>query len=53
MQELGVERVYTDRMSGKSQERPELHRMLDFIRAGDSLTDFNLQNKVKILYRRH
>lgn len=38
MQELGVEKVYTDRMSGKSQERPELHKMMDFIREGDSLT---------------
>ena len=38
MQELGVEKVYTDRMSGKSQERPELHKMMDFVREGDSLT---------------
>ena len=38
MQKLGVEKVYTDRMSGKSQERPELHKMMDFIREGDSLT---------------
>lgn len=38
MQELEVERVFTDKVSGKNQERPELHRMLDFVREGDSLT---------------
>ena len=38
MKSLGVEKVYTDKMSGKSQERPELHRMMDFVREGDSLT---------------
>ncbi len=38
MESLEVERVYTDKMSGKSQERPELHRMIDFVREGDSLT---------------
>ena len=27
MQELGVERVFTDKISGKNQERPELHRV--------------------------
>ena len=38
MQELGVEKVYTDRMSGKSQDRPELQRMIDFVREGDTVT---------------
>ncbi|MEY8385806.1 recombinase family protein [Oscillospiraceae bacterium 38-13] len=38
MEELGVERVFTDKVSGKNQERPELHRMIDFVREGDSLT---------------
>ena len=38
MKSLGVEKVYTDKMSGKSQERPELQRMMDFVREGDSLT---------------
>lgn len=38
MRELEVERVFTDKVSGKNQERPELHRMLDFVREGDSLT---------------
>lgn len=38
MQELEVERVFTDKVSGKNQERPELQRMMDFVREGDSLT---------------
>lgn len=38
MRSLEVEKVYTDKMSGKSQDRPELQKMMDFIREGDSLT---------------
>lgn len=37
MAELGVEKIYTDRMSGKNTERPELHRMMDFVREGDTV----------------
>ena len=37
MQELGVEQVFVDRMSGKSMDRPELKRMLSFVRAGDTV----------------
>lgn len=35
MKELGVERVYIDRMSGKNTDRPELKRMMNFVRDGD------------------
>ena len=35
MQELGVEAVYIDRMSGKDTNRPELQKMLEFVRRGD------------------
>ena len=35
MRELGVERVYTDRLSGKNTDRPELNKMMDFVRVGD------------------
>lgn len=35
MQELGAERVFMDRMSGKSMDRPELKRLMTFVRAGD------------------
>ena len=37
MQEVGVEQIFVDRMSGKSMERPELKRMLSFVRAGDTV----------------
>ena len=37
MQELGVEEVFIDRMSGKSTDRPELKRMLSFVRRGDTV----------------
>lgn len=35
MSELGVDQVFIDRMSGKSMDRPELKRMLAFVREGD------------------
>ena len=38
MKQLGVEKIYTDKMSGKSKDRPELQKMMDFVREGDSVT---------------
>lgn len=35
MQELGVDQVYIDRMSGKNTDRPELKRMMNYVREGD------------------
>lgn len=35
MQELGVDQVFIDRMSGKNTDRPELKRMMTFVREGD------------------
>ena len=35
MAELGVDQVYIDRISGKNTERPELKRMMSFVREGD------------------
>lgn len=35
MKELGVDQVYIDRMSGKSLDRPELKRMMNYVREGD------------------
>lgn len=37
MQELGVEKVYIDRMSGKSKDRPALDEMITFVREGDTV----------------
>lgn len=35
MEKLGVERVFTDKQSGKDTQRPELQKMMDFVRDGD------------------
>lgn len=37
MEQLGVERVFIDKMSGKNKERPQLQEMLGFVREGDEL----------------
>ena len=35
MQELGVEQIFIDKMTGKTLDRPELQKMLSFVREGD------------------
>lgn len=37
MNELGVEQVYIDKMSGKNTNRPELKKMMSFVREGDTV----------------
>ncbi len=37
MEQLGVEKVYTDKMSGKDRKRPALEEMLAFVREGDTV----------------
>lgn len=37
MQELGVEKIFIDKMSGKNTERPQFKAMMDFVREGDVL----------------
>ena len=37
MKELGVDKIYVDKQSGKNKERPQLQEMLNFVREGDSL----------------
>ena len=37
MAELGVEHIFIDRISGKSLDRPELKRLLTFVREGDTV----------------
>ncbi|MEE1125331.1 MAG: recombinase family protein, partial [Acutalibacteraceae bacterium] len=37
MKELGVEQVYIDRMSGKNANRPELTKMMSYVRKGDTV----------------
>ena len=35
MKELGVDEIFIDRMSGKNANRPELQRMMSYVRRGD------------------
>lgn len=37
MRELGVEEIYLDKASGKNTERPELQKMLQYARKGDTV----------------
>lgn len=37
MQNLGVEHLYIDKASGKNADRPELRKMLQFVREGDTV----------------
>lgn len=37
MKELGVEQVYIDRISGKNTNRPELTKMMSYVRQGDTV----------------
>lgn len=37
MQELGVEKVFMDKASGKSKDRPALEEMMAFVREGDTV----------------
>lgn len=37
MAELGVEKVFIDRISGKNTDRPELKEMMGFVRNGDTV----------------
>ena len=37
MEQLGVEKVFIDKMSGKNADRPQLNAMLNFVREGDAV----------------
>lgn len=37
MQALGVDELYIDRSSGKNVQRPELQKMMDYVRRGDTV----------------
>ena len=38
MQQLGVEKVFVDKMSGKDRNRPALEEMMKFVREGDTIS---------------
>ena len=35
MQQIGVERIYIEKVTGSTKDRPKLNEMLDFVREGD------------------
>lgn len=37
MQELGVDKLYIEKISGKNKERPELKKLMDYVRDGDTV----------------
>ena len=37
MKELGVDELYIDKMSGKNTDRPQLKKMLSYVRKGDTV----------------
>ena len=37
MEQLGVDELYIDRMSGKNTNRPELQKMMEYVRRGDTV----------------
>ena len=37
MESLGVDQIYIDHMSGKNTDRPELKKMMEFVRQGDTV----------------
>ena len=37
MKSLGVDEVYIDRISGKNTNRPELQKMMEYVRKGDTV----------------
>lgn len=37
LRELGVDELFIDKASGKSADRPELNRMMNFVRRGDTV----------------
>ena len=37
MRDMGVEKVFIDRLSGKNTDRPELKKMMAFVRQGDTV----------------
>ena len=37
MESLGVDEVFIDRMSGKNTNRPELKKMMEYVRRGDTV----------------
>lgn len=46
---LQVEKIFMDKLSGKNTERPELQKMLNFVREGDTLIVHSLDRLARNL----
>lgn len=46
---LQVEKIFMDKLSGKNTERPELQKMLNFVREGDTLIVHSLDHLARNL----
>lgn len=42
LKKMGCERIYEEKASGKRDDRPELHKMLDSLREGDTVVVYKL-----------
>ena len=45
MESLDVDEVYIDRMSGKNANRPELQKMMEYVRCGDTVIAHHLRSR--------
>ena len=50
MEQLGVDEVYIDRMSGKNTNRPELQRMMEYVRRGDTVIVESISRFARIYF---
>ena len=48
MEQLGVDEVYIDRMSGKNTNRPELQKMMECVHLGDTVQIKNIDYSYRI-----
>lgn len=46
---MQVEKIFMDKLSGKNVERPELQKMLSFVREGDTLVVHSLDRLARNL----
>lgn len=45
-----IEKIFCDKASGKNKERPELEKMLDFVREGDEIVVCSVDSLSRNLY---
>ncbi len=48
MQDQQIEKVFSEKISGKDKNRPELQKMLDFVREGDTVVIESISRLARI-----